>query len=145
MTRAPEAPYKRAVKRILLVVLGAFFMLAGVTHFTAPAFYVDIVPPYLPSPLVLVYVSGACEIALGALVLLPATRALAAWGLVALLLAVFPANVHQAVHRVPFTHAPAWLPRPTPLGLWLRLPVQFVLIAWVLWYARDPRVDRRRG
>jgi uncharacterized membrane protein len=133
------------VKRVLLVVLGAFFMLAGVTHFTAPDFYVDIVPPYLPAPRALVHVSGVCEIALGFLVLVPATRALAAWGLVALLLAVFPANINQAVHQVPFRHAPGWMPPPTPLGLWLRLPVQFVLIAWALWYARDPRVDRRRG
>ena len=133
------------MKRVLLCVLGVFFVLAGVTHFAAPAFYTDIVPPYLPFPLALVYVSGACEMALGALVLVPATRALAAWGLVALLLAVFPANINQAVYEVPLRHAPAWLPPPTPLGLWLRLPVQFVLIAWALWYARDPRLDRRPG
>jgi uncharacterized membrane protein len=121
---------------VLLGLLGALFVGAGITHFTRPGFYVPMVPPYLPAPLALVYVSGVFEILLGLLVLVPATRRLAAWGLVLLLLAVFPANIHMAVHHVGFVDAPEWLPQPTPLGLWMRLPFQLVLIAWAHWYTR---------
>ena len=124
------------LRRALLVLLAAFFVAAGIAHFTATAFFVHIVPPYLPAPALLVYVSGVCEIVLGLLVLLPATRQLAAWGLILLLIAVFPANVHMAVHQVGFVDPPAWLPQPTPLGLWLRLPLQGVLIAWAWWFTR---------
>jgi uncharacterized membrane protein len=119
--------------------MGALYVTAGVTHFAAPLFYVPMVPPSLPRPLELVYLSGACEIGLGLLVLVPAARRLAAWGIILLLLAVFPANVHMAVRNVGFEHAPTWLPQPTPLGLWLRLPVQGVLIAWAWWYTREGR------
>jgi uncharacterized membrane protein len=131
------------MKRVLLGVLAVLFVGAGVTHFTAPEFYVEIVPPWLPSPRALVWLSGVCEIGLGLLVLVPATRRLAAWGLVLLLLAVFPANVHMAVNDVQPPHAPAWMGRPTPLQLWLRLPLQFVLIAWAWWYTRDDRARPR--
>lgn len=127
------------VRQVLLGLLGLFFVTAGVTHFTATAFFTHIVPPYLPAAEVLVYVSGVCEIILGILVLLPATRRLAAWGLIALLIAVFPANVHMAVNQVGFVDPPAWLPQPTPLGLWLRLPLQGVLIAWAAMYTHEPR------
>jgi uncharacterized membrane protein len=125
-----------ALRHTSLWLLGLLFVAAGVTHFTAPGFYTHIVPPYLPAPLALVYVSGVCEIALGCLVLVPATRRLAAWGLIALLLAVFPANIHMAVHHVGFADAPAGLGQPTPLQLWLRLPLQFVLMAWAYRYTR---------
>jgi len=121
-------------KRALLVLLGALFVGAGVSHFTATDFFVEIVPPYLPAPLLLVWISGVSEIALGALVLVPATRRPAAWGLIALLLAVFPANVHMALHDVRPAHAPAWMGQPSTLALWLRLPLQFVMIAWAWWY-----------
>ena len=124
-------------KRVLLGLLGVFYVGAGVSHFTQTDFFVEIVPPYLPAPLTLVYVSGAAEIALGVLVLLPPTRRLAAWGLIALLIAVFPANVHMALHDVHPAHAPAWMRDPSPLALWLRLPVQGVLVAWAWWYTRD--------
>jgi len=110
-------------KRTLLVLLGVFFVCAGVSHFTQTAFFVEIVPPYLPAPLALVWASGVAEIALGALVLVPATRRLAAWGLIALLIAVFPANVHMG--------------HPSALALWLRLPVQGLLVAWAWWYTPD--------
>lgn len=129
-------------KRILLYLLALLFVTAGVTHFTTPEFYAEIVPPYLPAPLALAYVSGVCEILLGLLVLVPATRRLAAWGLVALLLAVFPANIHMAVHPEPLRHAPSWMGQPTQLQLWLRLPLQLVLAAWAWWFTRV-RTDAR--
>lgn len=114
------------VKLAFKILLGAGFILAGSLHFLKPAPYVEIMPPALPFPLLLVYVSGFCEMALGALMF---TRfaPLAAWGLIALLVAVFPANLHMALHPELFPQIPAAL-------LWWRLPLQGVLIAWAYWY-----------
>lgn len=99
---------------------------AGITHFVAPDPFVRIVPPYLPAPLLLVYLSGAAEIAGGLGLLLPATRRWAAWGLVLLLIAVFPANVYMLQSHGAGLKVPLW-------ALWLRLPLQAVLIAWAWW------------
>ncbi len=129
------------LRRTSLILLSALFVGAGIAHFAVPGFFAHIVPPYLPAPWALVYVSGVCEFALGLLVLVATVRRLAAWGLILLLIAVFPANVHMALHHVGFVDAPAWLPQPTPLGLWLRLPLQGVLIAWAWTFARP---DTRR-
>jgi len=111
-------------------VLAAVFVAAGVMHFVGPAAYVGIMPPWLPYPLALVYVSGAAEIAGGIGVLLPQPiRRLAGWGLVLLLAAVFPANVEMALRGA--TIAGHVVP-PHAVGSWLRLPVQAVLIWWVV-------------
>jgi uncharacterized membrane protein len=118
---------KREILRGLLrLALGLFFVAAGLAHFRRPELYVQIVPPYLPAPLELVYVSGACEILGGCGVLIPRLRRAAGWGLIALLLAVFPANWHMALGdvRIHEFNIP-------PLLLWLRLPLQLVFIAWV--------------
>ena len=111
------------------VLLGAFFIVAGIAHFVRPGIYVKIMPPYLPWPLGLVYLSGLCEVGLGSLVLIPQSTRLAAWGLIALLIAVFPANVHMAMH-------PELYPRIPPAALWWRLPLQGVFIAWAYAYTR---------
>jgi uncharacterized membrane protein len=87
----------RYLKLVMLWLLGILFVAAGVNHFVRPDFYVKIMPPYLPWHLELVYLSGVAEIVLGVLVLIPKWRSLAAWGLIALLVAVFPANIHMAV------------------------------------------------
>lgn len=116
--------------------LGLFFVAAGAAHFAVPEVYERIVPPYLPSPRRLVYLSGAAEVALGLLVLVPRTAPLAAWGLIALLVAVFPANVHMAAHPDNFPHFP-------PAALWARLPVQAALIAWAYRYTRSAGPTRR--
>lgn len=126
-------------KRIGLLLLAAFFAYAGVNHFTNPAFFEAIVPSWLPGPpLLVVYVSGFFEI-LGALgALLPQTRALAGWGLVALLVAVFPANAQMAIE------SERWVAAGTPLwALYLRLPLQLVLIAWA-WWATRPDAEAPR-
>ena len=112
-------------------VFGAAFVVAGLNHFRNPGFYVGIMPPYLPWPLALVYLSGVAEVALGALVLFPAFAVMAAWGLIALLVAVFPANLHMAMH-------PELYPSVPPTLLLIRLPVQGLLIAWAYWYTRRP-------
>lgn len=120
------------LKRWLRWLFGLLFVLAGVNHFLRPAFYVRIMPPYLPWHLELVYLSGVFEVLLGAMLLVPRTTRLAAWGLIALLVAVFPANIHMALHPELFPEIPA-------AALWLRLPLQGVLIAWAFWYTRADR------
>ena len=104
--------------------LAAVFVGAGALHFTSTESYVQIVPPYLPAPRALVLVSGAAEIAGGLAILVPRLHRLAGLGLIALLVAVFPANVHMALNADQFRGIPAAL-------LWLRLPLQAVLVAWV--------------
>ena len=110
-------------------LFGLFFMAAGANHFVNTPFYVSIMPPYLPWPVALVYISGVAEIGLGGLLLFERWSQLAAWGLIALLIAVFPANVHMALHPELYQWA-------SPLGLWLRLSLQGALIAWAYWYTR---------
>ena len=129
MMRAEEMPKPR-VDRLGITwpraLLAMFFSIAGLMHFLRPGMYVAIVPPWLPNSSTLVLVSGAAEILGGLGVLHPATRRLAGWGLIALLIAVFPANV-QMLHLAYVSHASAlW-----KAALWLRLPLQFPLIWWV--------------
>ena len=112
-----------------LLLLAANFVAAGVMHFATPGFFVRIMPPYLPWHLELVYLSGVFEILGGLGVLWPRTRAMAGWGLIALLVAVYPANIHMALHPEQFPDTPAW-------AAWLRLPFQFLFIAWAWWATR---------
>ena len=116
-------------------ILGAFFVAAGTLHFLKTDAYAAIVPDALPRKRDIVYASGVAEIAGGLGMLTPRTRRGAAWWLIATLVAVFPANVNMAVNADRFRRV------PEPL-LWLRLPVQAVLIAWVWWAAlrRPPRL-----
>lgn len=86
----------RAVKLILKYLLGLLFVAAGLNHFINPAFYLKIMPPYLPWHPFLVYLSGVLEVVLGAALLIRRSARLAAWGLLALLVAVYPANLHMA-------------------------------------------------
>jgi uncharacterized membrane protein len=125
------------VKSILLGVMAVFYVMAGVLHFRNPEFYVNLMPPYLPWHLQLVYLSGVAEIALGLAVLVPALRRLAAWGIIALLIAVFPANVHVALNNVPMLGAQEGL----GIWNWVRLPFQALFIAWAWWYTR-PQASR---
>lgn len=126
----------RIVRGALLVLMALFYVGAGISHFTQTAFFAEIVPPFLPAPLALVYISGIAEILLGIAVLVPATRQIAAWGIIALLIAVYPANINMALTNQQLQHAPGWMGQPTLLGLWMRLPVQFILMAWAWWYTR---------
>jgi uncharacterized membrane protein len=121
-------------RRIALLLLAAFFVYAGVGHFTNPAFFLSIMPPYLPAHLELVYLSGVFEILLGLAVLPIATRAWAGIGLILLLLAVFPANLHMAVN--PETYVAGGMPL---WALYLRLPFQGLFILWA-WWATRPEV-----
>ena len=105
-----------------------FYVVAGSLHFVRPEFYLKIMPPYIPWHLGMVYLSGFFEILGGLGLLVPPTRRAAAWGLVALLIAVFPANLYMATNPVETGAASL-----APLLRWGRLPLQLPLIAWLLW------------
>jgi uncharacterized membrane protein len=114
-------------KLVLKYLLAFGFALAGINHFANAAFYLRMMPPILPAHLFLIYLSGVFEIALGALLLIPKFSRLAAWGLIALLIAVFPANIYMAIN-------PENFPEFSQTALYLRLPLQIVLIAWAFWF-----------
>jgi uncharacterized membrane protein len=122
----------KILKTILKSLLGIGFALAGINHFLNAPFYLKIMPPVLPAPLFLVYLSGVFEIALGVLLLVPKFVRLAAWGLIALLIAVFPANIYMAQH-------PELFPEISPAALYLRLPLQLLLIGWAYYYTKTER------
>lgn len=117
------------IKTISKFVLAIFMIGAGTMHFVNPAFFLKIVPPYLPLHKELVLVSGLCEFLLGVLLLIPGCSRWAAWGIIALLIAVFPANIHLFQHQ-------ELLPAPPVVHL-LRLPLQGVLILWAYWHTRS--------
>ena len=119
------------IKAASKYVLAIFMITAGIMHFANPGFFLKIMPPYLPLHYELVLVSGIFEVLLGVLLLVPRSSRMAAWGIVALLIAVFPANLHMALH-------PKRYPSVPPVALWVRLPLQGVLIAWAYSYARTP-------
>ena len=114
------------------VVTGVLIVAAGAMHFVRPVMYQKIVPPQLGHASELVAISGIAEIAGGLGLMLPQTRRAAGFGLIALLLAVWPANIYMAVDAQRFASvAPAW-------ALWARVPLQLGLIWWV------ERVSRMR-
>jgi len=126
------------VRGLARVLLSLFVVTAGVAHFVSPAFFVSIVPAWLPHPRALVAVSGVCEIMGGAGLFLPKTRRWAGLGLVLLFVAVFPANIHMAVHHLPFGGQPV-----APALLWARLALQPVFVAWAWWSSGLGRHDDR--
>ena len=125
------SPFLNDNKPILKVILAVCMVVAGVLHFVQPEPFIRIVPGFLPAPAALVYISGAIEIGLGIALLMPPLQTLAAWGLVALFIAVFPANLNMAINHIHINGIPD--------GWWfqaIRLPFQFVLIAWAYWFTR---------
>lgn len=124
-----------AAQRIGLGLAAAFFVGAGSLHFIRPEFYLKIMPPYIPWHLAMVRASGFFEIAGGIGLLVPQTRRTAAWGLVALLIAVFPANLYMATNPIEAGAASI-----APILRWGRLPLQLVFIWWLLWCSRSRSV-----
>ncbi|WOD40217.1 MauE/DoxX family redox-associated membrane protein [Nodosilinea sp. E11] len=118
-------------KDTLRGILAVCMVVAGVLHFVQPDPFIRIVPGFLPAPATLVYLSGVIEILLGLGLLWPPVRQLSAWGLVVLFIAVYPANLNMAINHIPIAGVPdTW---------WfhaIRLPFQFVLIAWAYWFTR---------
>ena len=111
------------------LALAALFIVAGAMHFIATKTYMRIMPSYLPAPRALVLISGACESLGGLGLLVPQTRRAAAWGLVLLLIAVFPANLTMVTDPARFPQVPLW-------ASWLRLPLQLPLLYWAWLYTR---------
>lgn len=112
-------------KAISRFFLAALVITAGILHWATPRPFVQMMPPYLPYPLELVHISGVFEILGGVGLWVPRVSRAAAWGLILLFIAVFPANVHMAVNDVVLDGIPHNL-----VAYWLRLPLQLVLIAW---------------
>jgi uncharacterized membrane protein len=121
------------IKKVLLWTLALAMIAIGVSHFLNPEPFMRIVPPPLPKRET-VYLSGVFEVLGGAGLLLPQSRRWAAWGLVALYVAVFPANLYMAFEGIqlnPANPLPAW-------GAWVRLPFQILFISWAWWFTREP-------
>ncbi len=127
---------RKHLKWPLLYVMSVGYIVAGITHFLVPEAFAQIVPPFVPSPLAMAYLSGLAEIVLGVGLLISRTRKLAAWGVIALLIAVFPANIYMAVSDVTVTGVFGTTLEPSPAVRWGRLPLQIVLIVWAWWYTR---------
>jgi uncharacterized membrane protein len=128
-------------KRILVVLASLFFIASGVLHFAKPTTYLKIMPPYIPWHLAMVHISGICECLGGFGLLLPATRRVAAWALVALMIGVFPANVYMATN--PVETGTSAIPAAIR---WGRLPLQLVFVLWVLWSSKpsSPKTPQAR-
>ena len=116
---------------VLKWVLGVTMVFAGANHFRVPRAYEKMMPPFLPAHRPLVLVSGVFEVLGGLGVLVPQTQWFAAWGLIALFIAVFPANIYMAVAHIPLGKRPI-----APWILWARLPFQLVFIAWAWLFTR---------
>jgi uncharacterized membrane protein len=127
-----DRPIER-VRRIVRVLVAIAMVSVGVLHFTDPEPFVRIVPAFLPAKLELVWLSGAAEILLGVGLLPTLTRRWASLGLVALFIAVFPANINMAINEVqlnPESPIPVW-------AMWARLPFQLLFIAAALFVGKD--------
>lgn len=122
-------------KEILRGVLAVAIIIVGITHFLRPEQYAKIVPPPYP-PLASVYISGFFEILGGIGLTVPFVSVAAAWGLIALFIAVFPANIYMTLHNIPIEGIPH-----SQLLYIARLPFQIVLIAWAYWYTRNPETQ----
>lgn len=111
-----------STETVSLWIMAGLYIIAGVNHFIMPRFYEKIIPPFFSNPKLINWVSGIAEILLGILLLVPAYTTVAAWGVIALLIAVYPANIYHFMK--------GWKKRKMVWVLALRLPMQFLLIWW---------------
>ena len=123
MNNAIETPKKKSL--VLLYVMAIGYTILGINHFINPGFYEPIMPPYIPAHLMMIYISGIAEILCGVFLLPKATRRIAAWGLVLLLVAIFPANIQMAINDAKRNDPDLWIAL-------VRLPLQLPLI-WAAW------------
>ena len=123
------------LRRPLLYLLSINLCVAGFMHLLSPDFFVAIIPKGLPNPEWLNVLSGLAEIVLGVFLLEPRTRIYAAWGTIALAIAVFPANVNMMLENI----GPGGPGTGSPVVNWIRLPFQGVFVLWAWWFTRpDP-------
>jgi uncharacterized membrane protein len=139
LLRSAVPPMKMlsTAQRIGVLLAAIFYVVAGALHFLKPEPYLRVMPPYIPWHVAMVRVSGVFEILGGLGLLVPETRRAAAWGLIALLIAVFPANIYMATHPID-----AGAVSIAPVLRWARLPLQLLLVLWLLWYTRPRLVFR---
>jgi uncharacterized membrane protein len=119
-------------KKVSLYSMAAIYIAAGINHFVSPVFYKNIMPTWLPWHYPLITISGAAEIVLGLLLLPTTTRKWAAWGIIALLVAVFPANLQLMINYREQQHPYLWVAI-------LRLPIQLLLIRWAYQFSRNSK------
>lgn len=119
------------VHLVLLITLSLLFINIGIDHFVNPDFYRNIMPAYLPMHTEAIYISGFFEILGGVAILFPKLRSMAGWGLVLLLIVVFPVNIHMAVNPDLFPDIPLSF-------LYIRLVLQFIIIYWTYFATQLP-------
>jgi len=124
-------PPMKNIQTTLRYLMALFYILAGLNHFINPDFYIRIMPSFIPWYSEIVWITGTLEVVLGTMVLIPSWVRVASWGLILLLIAIFPANINMAFNES--LHFGI-----SPLVLYLRLPLQFVFIAWAYGYTKDP-------
>ena len=117
-------------KLITIAIMAYFYINVGIKHFTEPEWFLQIYPPFLPFGLAAVYISGFFEVLFGIMLLIPKTRYYAGWGLIALLIAVFPANIYLAYTNGAAMDIPA-------AAAWGRLPFQALFIGLAYWHSKD--------
>lgn len=110
-----------------LYLMAFLYLAAGLNHFRNPGMYIRIIPPTFQNPKLLNILSGLAEILLGILLTVPFTSPYAAWGVIALLIAVFPANLFMYKNKKASFGLPKWI-------LFVRLTLQIVLILWAYQY-----------
>lgn len=110
-----------------LYLMAILYILAGFNHFRNPGMYIKIIPPFFKSPKLINVVSGIAEIVLGILLMFSLTTQYAAWGIISLLIAIFPANLYMFQNKKASFNLPKWI-------LFVRLPLQLVLIIWAFQY-----------
>tara|TARA_B100000029_G_scaffold47055_2_gene43217 strand:+ start:2177 stop:2551 length:375 start_codon:yes stop_codon:yes gene_type:complete len=122
----------KKIKNISIIIMSFFYIYIGIQHFIDPSWFVQIMPPYLPFHYEAVYISGFFEIIFGILILVPKTRYVASWGLILLLISVYPANIYLAFNEAP----------QQAIGIsqffasWIRLPIQFIFIGLAYWHSK---------
>ncbi len=129
------SPNSHRLKEILRGFLAISIIIVGTTHFIKPEQFARIVPPPFP-PFPSVYISGFFEILGGIGLLFPFVSVAAAWGLISLFIAVYPANIYMTLHNIQVDGIPH-----NPALYWARLPLQALLIAWAYWYTRNPETQ----
>lgn len=115
-------------------IMGLAYIATGINHFRDPEFYLKIMPPYMPAHELMVQLSGVAEIVLGVMMFIPRYRKLAAWAIITMLIVFMTVHIHMVMNPQLFKSVPEYI-------LWLRIPLQFVLILWAYWHTRPVPVN----
>ena len=124
----------KMLKYTSILVMSIFYINVGIKHFTDPYWFLHIIPPFLERVgLELVYISGFFEILFGLMLIIPKTRKLASYGLILLLIAVYPANLYLAFYEEP----QKLIGISAFAASWVRLPIQFIFLGLAYWHSKD--------